>query len=351
MKITQEQYEKMISDKGDSVDLNKNLHRDKSLRNTLKQKLAAIKGIKPTDSKPTTTTDHKKDAVAAIANAPAVEPTVEPTVEMEQTTPYKVPVNYEVTYSRGTHDAPVSVTPDESDDLDSDNEANDDESNGDDVIQLVKPDVTKKPKLHNKKLFIIIGVIAVAVVIIGLAVMAIVSKGHNTTTNNKASEATSTSIKTNSKLTSAIVIKTEDDVKMKLTATAKATKQPFKLQTQPIGGGYVLGIITYFPDDTNTYMDYSITAPQTPGNVIGDDRAKQIETKLTASLNGDNPTINKTIKVKDASKVSMRTYKGDKNYTTVLLYDNKPFGFTSTDKDDNMVNTVTTYYIDSVEKH
>ena len=33
------------------------------------------------------------------------------------------------------------------------------------------------------------------------------------------------------------------------------------------------------------------------------------------------------------------------------MYDGKPFGYVNTDKDDNMVNNVTTYYTQKVQKN
>ena len=140
----------------------------------------------------------------------------------------------------------------------------------------------------------------------------------------------------------------QEAVKEKLETVAKATEQPYKINTAEIGGNYISGVITYYPDDsTKTYMDYSITAPDKPLATTADDKVNKIEYKLKTSL----PTINKTITVIDASKVTMATYKQNDSYNTILMYDGQPFGYVTTDKDDNMVNNVTTYYIQKVQKN
>ena len=142
--------------------------------------------------------------------------------------------------------------------------------------------------------------------------------------------------------------KFEREVQQKLNREAKATKQPYRITTAEIGGGYIQGVITYYPKDaTKTYNDYSITAPKKAGSGIGDNRSRMIERKLKASL----PKINKTINVRDKHKVTMRTYKQkDGSYNTILLYSNVPFAFVKTDKHNKMVNNVTTYYIQHVAK-
>lgn len=134
----------------------------------------------------------------------------------------------------------------------------------------------------------------------------------------------------------------------KLEKTAKASNQPHKVHVTPIGGDYMLGIVTYFPDDaTKMYMDYSIVEPETVGEADTGDKVQEIEKKLKKDL----PTINKTITVKDGSKVSMKTYaQRDGKYNTVLLYEGHPFGFVETDEKGNMINNVTTYYVQNVQK-
>lgn len=136
-------------------------------------------------------------------------------------------------------------------------------------------------------------------------------------------------------------------LKEKLEAAAKATGKPYKISTSEIGGDYISGTITYYPDDsTKTYMESSIIAPEKPLKPTDDTNANIIEYKLKTSL----PTINNTITVKDPSKVTMATYKQkDDSYNTILMYNGKPFGYVTTDKDNNMVNNVTTYYIKKVQ--
>lgn len=140
----------------------------------------------------------------------------------------------------------------------------------------------------------------------------------------------------------------EKKVIKKLTADAKTTKQPFQVTAKSIGGGYVLGDINYYPNDaTKQYNDYSIEVPTKVTNPTQNDRSKQIEDKLKKDL----PTINKTIHVIDKNKVSMKTYEIEPDvYDTILLYDNKPFGFVKTDKQNQMTNVVTTYYVQHVTK-
>ena len=117
--------------------------------------------------------------------------------------------------------------------------------------------------------------------------------------------------KSETKESSKIEQKNENPVVQKLTEQAKDTKQPFKIATKDVGGGYVFGIITYFPDDADkTYMDYSITAPDNATEPTEDEKTEEIENKLKESL----PTINKSIEVDDTSKVSMLTYKQDDSY-------------------------------------
>lgn len=140
----------------------------------------------------------------------------------------------------------------------------------------------------------------------------------------------------------------EKKVIKKLTADAKATKQPFQVTAKSIGGGYILGNINYYPNDaTKQYNDYSIEVPTKVTDPTQNDRSKQIEDKLKKDL----PTINKTIHVIDKNKVSMKTYEIEPDvYDTILLYDNKPFGFVKTDKQNQMTNVVTTYYVQHVTK-
>lgn len=130
-----------------------------------------------------------------------------------------------------------------------------------------------------------------------------------------------------------------------LKKTADATATPYTVTTEVIGGGYIVGITTYNPDKaTEMYMDYALSKPEQPQDKLEDETAKKIESDLSKDL----PTINKTIVVKDPTKVTMETYKQADNYHTILLYDGKPFAYVSTDKDNIHTNYVTSYYVTNV---
>ena len=130
-----------------------------------------------------------------------------------------------------------------------------------------------------------------------------------------------------------------------LKKAADATGTPYAITTEMIGGGYVVGITTYNPEKvTDMYMDYALAKPEVAQTPLTDDKAKSIETDLSKDL----PTINKTIVVKDKSKVTMETYQHDDKYHTILLYDGKPFAYVATDKDGVHTNYVTSYYVTDV---
>lgn len=130
-----------------------------------------------------------------------------------------------------------------------------------------------------------------------------------------------------------------------LKKTADATATPYTVTTEVIGGGYIIGITTYNPDKaTEMYMDYALSKPEQPQDKLNDETSKKIESDLSKDL----PTINKTIVVKDPTKVTMETYKHADNYHTILLYDGKPFAYVSTDKDNIHTNYVTSYYVTDV---
>ncbi len=58
--------------------------------------------------------------------------------------------------------------------------------------------------------------------------------------------------------------------------------------------------------------------------------------------------LNDKDKVKDKDKVSFETYAKDDGYITILLYNKKPFGYVTTDKDGYKTNHVTTFYVSDV---
>ena len=130
-----------------------------------------------------------------------------------------------------------------------------------------------------------------------------------------------------------------------LKKTADATGTPYKVTTETIGGGYIVGVTTYNPDTaTDMYMDYALAKPAKVQKQADDDTAKNIQENLKKDL----PTINKSIKVKDKEQVSMETYKVGDLYHTILLYDNQPFAYVVTDKDGVSTNYVTAYYVTNV---
>ena len=130
-----------------------------------------------------------------------------------------------------------------------------------------------------------------------------------------------------------------------LKKTADSTGTPYTVSTEVVGGGYVLGVTTYNPDKaTEMYMDYALSKPESPQTKLEDERAKEIESDLSKDL----PAINKSIIVKDPTKVMMETYKFEDKYHTILLYDGKPFAYVATDKDNIHTNYVTSYYVTDV---
>lgn len=178
---------------------------------------------------------------------------------------------------------------------------------------------------------------------------------QKTSRTSEASAASSSKPTKTSKQTAAVKDKTASasdpitaGVQAKLTKQAQATHQSYKVQTVPLGGGYIMGTVTYFPDDpTKTYLDNSITAPKKPAAESHDAQAKSINRKLTKTL----PKINQTIVVKEAKEVTLATYKQeDGSYHTILLYHQRPFGFVTTKANGSMVNSVTTYYMQNVKK-
>ena len=65
---------------------------------------------------------------------------------------------------------------------------------------------------------------------------------------------------------------------------------------------------------------------------------------LKASL----PTIKETITIKDGINLKMETYQTGDTYVTILLSDDTPFAYVTSDAELNMVNHVTTYYVSDI---
>lgn len=134
-------------------------------------------------------------------------------------------------------------------------------------------------------------------------------------------------------------------IKEQLTATAKTNDRPYKVEVEDLVGGYQLGKITYYPDnEAKRYTDMSLHSPEVAQPTDTSDTAKAINDDLAKEL----PTINSTIKVKHKDKVTFETYAKDDGFVTILLYNKKPFGYVTTDKDGYKTNHVTTFYVSDV---
>ena len=258
-----------------------------------------------------------------------IEPVVEQTTQpiepvVEQTTQPIAPLTVTNNLSDTQYNAPAIVVPE-----DPDNHNNAESS---DTVKWYK----RKPVMISG----VVGLIAVA--ILGAFVA---SRTSNSSTNNNKP---STSISTNKSSSSASSksLSYEDALKEKLDKEASTSKTEHKVDISNVGGGYLLGMVTYYPNDASkSYIDYSLTKPEHSVDVVKDETSEKIETELKSKL----PTINDTIKVKDKDKLTMETYKlDDGTYSTILLYDKKPFAYVTSDAELNMVNHVTTYYVSDV---
>lgn len=121
---------------------------------------------------------------------------------------------------------------------------------------------------------------------------------------------------------------------------------PSEQVVSELAGGYTFTQTKYYPHDSKkSYSDFMITKSSSSDVIDTSDEAKAIEAKLKEHL----PVIDDTITVKDASKVTFETYKKDSVFYTILLFDNIPFGYISTD-DGVSTSYVTSYYVKSVMK-
>ena len=138
-------------------------------------------------------------------------------------------------------------------------------------------------------------------------------------------------------------------VQEKLEETAKASNLPYKIATQNLAGGYILGATVYNPDEpTKLYTDFELFNPETKSAVAEDENGKKITEELTKAL----PKIGDTIEVKDKEKVTLETYKqSDDTYQTIALFDGKPFAYVNTDKEGHHIVNVTSYYVSDVAKN
>lgn len=212
-----------------------------------------------------------------------------------------------------------------------------------------EPSLVKKPKfveraiaVAKRKSGLIVTVCGIALVaaLIGVAAMTPSSKK-----STPSSSANAKVVKSLAKSSSTSSSKKSLSIEEQLTATAKGMDAPYKVEVEDLVGGYKLGKITYYPDnEAKRYTDASLHAPEKAEATDTSDAAKAI----TDELSKDLPTINSTIKVKDKDKVSFETYAKDDGYITILLYNKKPFGYVTTDKDGYKTNHVTTFYVSDV---
>lgn len=212
-----------------------------------------------------------------------------------------------------------------------------------------EPALVKKPKfveraiaVAKRKPGLIVTVCGIALVaaLIGVAAMTPSSKK-----STPSSSANAKVVKSLAKSSSTSSSKKSLSIEEQLTATAKGMDAPYKVEVEDLVGGYKLGKITYYPDnEAKRYTDASLHAPEKAEATDTSDTAKAI----TDELSKDLPTINSTIKVKDKAKVSFETYAKDDGYVTILLYNKKPFGYVTTDKDGYKTNHVTTFYVSDV---
>ena len=285
-------------------------------------------------NKNTVPIEHTEPGGVAIAPVEQATQPIEPIVELttqpiepvvEQTTQPIAPLNVTNELSDTQYNAPAIVIPEDPNNID--------DSKLSDTVKWYK----RKPVIISG----VVGLIAVA--ILGAFVASRTS--NSSTNNNKPSTSVSTN-KSSSASSSSKSLSYEDALKEKLDKEASTSKTEHKVDISNVGGGYLLGMVTYYPNDASkSYIDYSLTKPEHSVDVVKDETSEKIETELKSKL----PTINDTIKVKDKDKLTMETYKlDDGTYSTILLYNKKPFAYVTSDAELNMVNHVTTYYVSDV---
>ena len=210
----------------------------------------------------------------------------------------------------------------------------------DDIDEDLEDDIVdEKPVWYKRKGVVIGAVVALLLALIGVTTVVTINMMHK-----KPAVTKTTKTKTSS--SSSKVVDPVEQLTENLKADAKKSGIDNNVEVSQIGGGYLLGAVTYYPNDaTKSYVDYSITKPEKTSELVSDETSEKIEKALKEKL----PTINDTLKIKDKSKLTMETYKlDDGTYSTVLLYDKKPFAYVTSDTDLNMVNHATTYYVKDV---
>ena len=193
-------------------------------------------------------------------------------------------------------------------------------------------------------------IIAVCIAAIAF-IFALAPKGDanaETTTTGVVETEPQTSLVYNEKLSQAATEASEapeEAAKQDLIKQASGSGVPFSVAVGQIGGKYLLGATTYYPNDpSKSYIDYTIVAPSSESEALTSDKVKEIEKKLTSNL----PNIGDIIKVKDASKVSVKTFEHEGSYTTIIFYDGKPFAYAVTGDDGHSLTHVTSYYVSNV---
>ena len=196
-----------------------------------------------------------------------------------------------------------------------------------------------KKSIKNKltKKGVLMGVLAcVAVLLIGGVTYAI--------THNKQEAKTEVTAKSSSSSTENLSYTEQLEEKLKTIAEKTGIKE-HKVEIQDVGGGYLLGTTTYYPDnEEKRYTDYTLTKPENKVETTSNETVTKIEEALKASL----PTINETITIKDGINLKMKTYQTGDTYVTILLSDDTPFAYVTSDAELNMVNHVTTYYVSDI---
>ena len=213
----------------------------------------------------------------------------------------------------------------------------------DEYVSDEKPVWYKRPNVITFGLgsLAVVGLLGAALIMNNMNAKKVESKVAQSSFVSKSSSSSSSSKTSSSKEVDKV-----DTVKSGLKKDAEASGIENNVDVSEIGGGYLLGAVTYYPNDvTKSYVDYSISKPETAQEQAKDDVAEKIEKALKEKL----PTINDTLKIKDKTKLTMETYKlKDGTYSTILLYDGKAFAYVTSDAELNMVNHATTYYIKEV---
>ena len=207
-----------------------------------------------------------------------------------------------------------------------------------DYISFAGTEVVKDYTKTDKKFWIAI----ISMSIIGIVLLAFTFYIRSITPKGEQVVETPIEISTKGqKLTQS------DKLRNELEEESRGTNIPYKISTEELLSGYILGSTTYSPDDAKKlYIDFKIQKPEHKKEQATDATAVKILDSFKKTL----PKINDTIEVKDQSKLTMEIYKKGEQYQTVLLYEDEPFAYVDTNKDLISTNTVTSDYITKVAK-